>query len=77
VATQTTTHKDFTNWGATVPKWSRWWIDDDLFEEIAQVLAMDAGPVHCDSLRLPVFSMQWKGLVTIYRKSQYGVTRKP
>ena len=69
--------KAFYDWGPTVPKQSRWWIDDERFEALSLLLDSIAGPISYSDFEIPVFALQWRGVVTIYRKSQFPTTRQP
>jgi len=66
--------KAFREWGFTVPKWSRWWVEDEQFETLLCLLAVDQQWWPGESL-LPVFSITWRGVVTLHRKSDYLQTR--
>lgn len=64
--------REFNAWGHTVPPHSRWWIDDDLFEILAAALFIE-GRAGFDFV--PTFKITWRGVVSVYRKSQYNMTR--
>lgn len=63
---------------APLPKGTRLWITDILFEDLWMELAVLAGPLRTDDQSWSErFSITYKHTVTIYPKSRYDFTRTP